>query len=90
MFVWFRIDSFLGREDMFAIRSLVSSNASSFRSLVSVGRGQYSSTKTPEELLKGLEKASEIARKIIKDVQESEDKKIIMNSYPIDSFKASC
>ncbi len=68
---------------MFAIRGLISSNASSFRSLVSFGttwfgrsvayqsgRGQYS-TKTPEELLKGLEKASERAYKIIKDLSES-------------------
>lgn len=69
---------------MFAVRSLVSVSASQFRSLVSVGttwfgrsvayqsgRGQYS-TKTPEELLKGLEKASERARKIIKDLSESQ------------------
>ncbi len=75
---------------MFAIRGLVSSNASSFHSLVSAGRGRYSFTKTPEELLKGLEKASEIARKIIKNIQESEDKKTITNLYPVDSSKVSC
>lgn len=72
---------------MFALRGLVSSNASSFCSLCSVRWGQYSSSKTPEELLKGLEKASEIARKTIKDLQESKDKKISKNSHPIDFLK---
>jgi len=72
---------------MFAVCGLVSRNASSFCSLGSVRLGQYSSIKTPEELLKGLEKASEIARKTIKDLQESKNEKIIKNSHPIDSLK---
>ncbi|MBM3192993.1 MAG: hypothetical protein FJZ59_02020 [Chlamydiae bacterium] len=72
---------------MIVLRGLVSSNVSSFCSLGSVRWGQYSSSKTPEEFLKGLEKASEIARKIIKDLQEAKEEKISKNSHPIDFLK---